>query len=344
MKILDKKRILERLGVRKEIIFLNIGIIILCIVILILNFNFAFIRHNNLGPALPVVTYVHYVNWKMLNFYLMVLLNVINIISLILINTKKVRKIVLSLTPIISFFSIILIITNPDYMILFPEGKPLTKVEFLELGGYMYIMIACGFILLTLFTIYQEGFIKKYSQYMGLILGVWFLSTFIHENGHAIFVIISGGEITKYAPLPFLDFNNFAGFVAWRNVPIQFIPLVMMGGEILQWIMIPVFLILLKFKSHNKWLILFLKLLVIVTWLDFPFYTINNTLGIPHWFLMGEASGDIITFTNITGFPLWVMNVLAIIQLVIGLIIIYFKIIKNTSISLFLKTKNIKMI
>jgi uncharacterized membrane protein YdcZ (DUF606 family) len=126
-----------------------------------------------------------------------------------------------------------------------------------------------------------------------------------------------------------LDFDNLAGYVAWRYVPSELIPLVMMGGEIFQWISIPIMLAIIKFKRWNKWITLFLVLTVIVAWLDFPLYSINNTFGIPHWFLIGGSSGDIIKFTNITGFPLLIMNLFALLQLSIGIIIIYFKIFRN---------------
>jgi uncharacterized membrane protein YdcZ (DUF606 family) len=182
---------------------------------------------------------------------------------------------------------------------------------------------------MTLYTIYKEKFMKRYLQYVGLFFAVWLVSTFIHENGHAFFVVVSGGEVTKYAPLPFLDFDNLAGYVAWRYVPSELIPLVMMGGEIFQWISIPIMLAIIKFKRWNKWITLFLVLTVIVAWLDFPLYSINNTFGIPHWFLIGGSSGDIIKFTNITGFPLLIMNLFALLQLSIGIIIIYFKIFRN---------------
>ena len=58
-----------------------------------------------------------------------------------------------------------------------------------------------------------------------------------------------------------------------------------------------------------------------ITWLDFPLYTINNSMGIPHWFLIGGIEGDIIAFCANTSFPLFIMIIFACIQLACGIIL-----------------------
>lgn len=309
-------------------IFGNLFFIILSLVLLVLNFNFMYVLHQPSG-MLKIVFYVFYKNAQVLPFYLIISLAIINILSLLFINEQKIRIALFSIQPLISIISIIIIFINPQFLILFLQDVSLTRLEYLELGGYLYIALSLFFMGFILNEIRREGFIKKFSQYFSILIAVFFFSSFVHENGHAFFILISGGKITHYAPLLFLDFKNFAGYVGYQGVPSDLLPLVMLGGEIFQWISILVIGLLLSFKRFNKWVKLFLSLALIFAWLDFPLYSINNTFGLPHWFILGSSSGDIINISNMLGINMLYFNLLALIQLGIGLLIIYIKVIRK---------------
>jgi hypothetical protein len=63
--------------------------------------------------------------------------------------------------------------------------------------------------------------------------------------------------------------------------------------------------------------------LLFIGLLDFPLYAINNSFGLPHWFLVGSSQGDIILFSALTGFPMWAFIIIACGQLGIMVLIIY---------------------
>ncbi len=309
----------------------NIGnflILILGIIFLILNFNFMYIKHNTWG-SLPVIIYVFYENSQVIPFYLLIFLSVINIITNLFVKIIKLRVLIYSIQSLIAFFSIILLFINPQFLILFPQGSTPTNLEYLEIGGYLYIISTLVFIGLTFHTLNRERYLKRYFQYTSLLIVALLLSSFIHENGHAFFVLISGGEITGYAPFPFLDWKNFAGYVNFQNVPDEFYILVMMGGEIFQWVFIFLVGFILYFKKFNFWVNRFLIFLMIIAWLDFPLYSINNTFGLPHWFIFGSKTGDIVIVSSTIGLDMLYFNILAITQLIIGALIIYFKVIRK---------------
>jgi len=155
----------------------------------------------------------------------------------------------------------------------------------------------------------------KYLKIFGIIVGVLLISEFIHESGHAFFVIISGGNITAFYPFPVIIGGSFtAGFVGYTNVPMILEPLVLMGGEIFQWITILIIFTYLYFKpKYQK--SLFIRVLLLIALLDFPLYTINNSIGLPHWFLIGSSDGDVMRFSRLTGFPLWILIIFSCVQL-----------------------------
>jgi hypothetical protein len=165
---------------------------------------------------------------------------------------------------------------------------------------------------------------KKLLKYMKLsvvIVGALLLSEFIHETGHAFFVLVSGGTITAFFPFPIVIGGSFtAGFVGYTNVPVILEPLVLMGGEIFQWVAILTIITFFHFKPkyQNS---LFMLLLLLIALLDFPLYTINNSIGLPHWFVIGSSDGDITRFSRLTGFPLWILIIFSCVQLSITYLI-----------------------
>jgi hypothetical protein len=126
-----------------------------------------------------------------------------------------------------------------------------------------------------------------------------------------------------------LDPSCSAGCVEYSNVPDNLIPLVTIGGEIFQWLTILTIGTLLYYKKLERRITLFLGLTLIISWLDFPLYTINNTFGIHHWFFIGSRSGDIILFSKQTGVPLLFLNFMALLQLFVGFVVIYTKCLKD---------------
>lgn len=320
-------------------IFGNLLFIIFSSILLILNFDFMYVLHQSSG-MLKIVFYQLYNNVQLLPFYIIITGALINISSLLFVNKQKIRVAVLSIQPLVFIFSIIIIFINPQFLIPFLQGVSLTKLEYLELGGYFYILLSLFFTSFLIYEIQREGFLRKYLKFLSILIAVFFFSSFVHENGHAFFILITGGRITCYVPLPFLDFKNFAGYVCFQGVPTEFLPLVMMGGEIFQWTSILLIGLVLKFKKFNKSVELFLSLAIIISWLDFPLYSINNTFGLPHWFIFGSSSGDIVNVSTMLGIDMFYFNLLAITQLTIGVIIIYYKIIRkriNLEMSIFHK-------
>ncbi|MBD3196451.1 MAG: hypothetical protein GF317_15435 [Candidatus Lokiarchaeota archaeon] len=309
-------------------LFLHSLIPILSVILLLLRTNFMYIRHNSFG-FLKIIIYVFYENWQLLPFYLLIALALINLATILFIYNEPFRKVILSVTPLITAFSMVSIIISPEILIFSPLGEPPTKLISLELGGYFYMGLSTVFIFSSLYTIKKLNFLKPYFYNLALLIGVFFISSFIHENGHAFFIILSGGKITGYAPFPFLDLNNFAGYVSWQGVPQNLIPLVMMGGEIFQWNSILIIGSLLFFKRFNPWISRFLIMLIIIAWLDFPLYSINNTFGIPHWFVFGSSSGDIVEFAYELKIDILFFNIIAIAQLSMGIFLIYFKLFKD---------------
>ncbi|MFX0022225.1 MAG: hypothetical protein ACFE9S_07850 [Candidatus Hermodarchaeota archaeon] len=165
--------------------------------------------------------------------------------------------------------------------------------------------------------------ILKYLKTLSVIVGALLLSEFIHESGHAFFTIISGGKVTAFFPFPVIIGGVFtAGFVGYTNVPPTLEPLVLMGGEIFQWITIVFILTYLYFKSKYRQN-LFLLVLLLIALLDFPLYTINNSIGLPHWFIIGSNNGDVIRFSILTGFPLWILIIFSCVQLSITYLIFF---------------------
>ena len=71
-----------------------------------------------------------------------------------------------------------------------------------------------------------------------------------------------------------------------------------------------------------------LTFLLIIAIFDFPLYTITNSVGLPHWFLIGSSHGDILMFSTLSGFPLFILMIIAVLQLIMGVVLIYYLIFK----------------
>jgi len=329
------------LSTKKLIIYFNLIIIALAITLLLLNLDVFYVSHASTG-MLPIITYQTYSTAE--TSYLYVLIISIGISSYIFL-TKRLKKweslriLFISLLSTIPIIFLMLLIINPHFVIIFPTGNAPTRL--IEIfPGLLFIMILfIAFFVNMLLMIQQEKYLSKYFITLSLFIGALLISHVIHESGHALFVLISGGEIVEFYPFPiFLDGFLRTGFVSYQNVSSTLVPLVILGGEILQWIAILIILFILLRIKIPKMLTIFLTFLLAISWLDFPLYTINNALGLPHWFVIGCTHGDIISFTIYTGFPLWAMILLASLQLLIGIIILYFKVfIKYVSVRIHLK-------
>ncbi|NVM34259.1 MAG: hypothetical protein HWN81_01605 [Candidatus Lokiarchaeota archaeon] len=285
--------------------------------------------HAKASESLPVEKFEIYSSLEVSIYYILVILTITNVLFVKIRKFEPFRQYIFSLTPLIGVVSIILLIFSPHSMILNPSGWPPTRLESIELVGIIAIILFSLFIINSIFQIYLEGFMKKYLITSGIIIGALILSDFIHESGHAITALLAGGEITEFYPFPVLLGGEFAaGYVTFSNVPSSLIPLILLGGEIFQWITICVLLIFFyinpKYRRN-----MFLIALLIIAFLDFPLYVINNSMGLPHWFLIGSTRGDIIIFSDLTNFPLWALILIGCVQLVIMILIFYILLFRN---------------
>lgn len=325
------KRIKDSI-IKKVIISIYALIIILSIILLILNLDVFYVSHASSG-MIPVIIYETYSSLETSLFYILIALVVINsyfFLTKALKRLKFLRILIISLSTIISIIFLLLLLVNPHFLIINPTGNAPTRIINIFPGLIIIIILFIAFFLNTLFIIQQEGYLSKYAIALTLFIVALLTSHAIHESGHALFAILSGGEVIEFYPFPiFKDGQLRTGYVSYQNVPPFLVPLVTLGGEILQWITILIILyILLKIRTPRI-ITVFLTFLLAISWLDFPLYVINNSLGLPHWFVIGCAHGDVIQFTIQTGFPLWAMLIFASLQLLIGILILYFKVLKN---------------
>lgn len=305
-----------------NIIFLII--LLISLIILFLNVNVLTVMHQKSSGGLPIVVYETYSSIETILFYLIIILCLID--TFFILNKKLERYSIFPIvfTPVINFSAILLFITYPHLLIINPSGQPPTSLESIHLGGFLIIGLSIALIINSFLILYQKGFLKNY--FIGIVILIFSLLVghFIHETGHAIFVLISGGSIINYYPFPiFLDGQLTTGYVTFINVPTNLVPLVLLGGEIFQWILIILVTFIISKIKLRKTIKLFLTILLLISWLDFPLYVINNALGLPHWFIIGSTEGDIINFTNLTNFPLWGMIIMACFQLCLGIFIFY---------------------
>jgi len=279
---------------------------------------------------LPTISYETYSSLELSIFYIFFIVISLNIGFSIYNKLKNLNRLLRQLNPIFALILIITIIINPHLIILNPVGSP-TRLDYLETGGFLLISVLAIYLVINLIYIIQERMIKNYIIILAILLIAALTSEFIHESGHAIFALISGGQVTDFRPFPsFINNEINAGYVSYIGVPLSLVPLVTIGSEIFQWIAIIVISLVLYYKKWNYIIKAFLKSLLIISWLDFPLYTINNMLGLPHWFIIGSTHGDILEFTTLTGISIWIMLAISIIQIIIGLIIfIYLGFFKN---------------
>ncbi|MFX1464061.1 MAG: hypothetical protein ACFFBF_13605 [Promethearchaeota archaeon] len=317
---------IERL--KKIILYFNLVIMLFSIVILILNLNFVSVIYS-WSDSLPVITTKTYSTIEMSLFLIIIILIIVNALLISFNILKSVKPYIISIMPIISVILLIILIFNPHAVAINPSNRPPAQLGNIDVGGIIFMIISISFTASTITLLYLEGYLKTYFLSICLIIGALLLSDFIHEGGHALIALFSGGEITDFYPFPVLLGGEFtAGYVGCSNVPANLMPLVILGGEIFQWISICTILIFLYYKPNYRRNIFILALLF-VAFLDFPLYLINNLIGLPHWFFLGSTNGDLMIFSTLTSFPLWALFILAIIQLLLMVAIFYFLIFRN---------------
>jgi len=322
---------LSQLTFKRTVNIIFLAILSISVVFLFLNIDVLSVMHQKSSGGLPVVVYDTYSSIETILYYLIIILCLINSLFLLYNKLERYSRFPIILTPIISFSVLLLFITYPHLLIINPSGQPPTSLESIQLGGFLIIGLTISLMINSFFILSQKGLLKSFFIGIFMLIVSLIVSHFIHETGHAFFVLISGGNITNYYPFPiFLNGQLRTGFVTFVNVPTNFIPLVLLGGEIFQWILIILItFILLRFKL-KKPVKLFLTFLLLLSFLDFPLYAINNAVGLPHWFIIGSTEGDIINFTTLTNFPLWGMIIIACFQLCLGIFIFYRYIYKKT--------------
>lgn len=323
---------------KKLIFYLYLTLLVLTGIALIIDLNVISVIHSRSGQNLPVITEETYGFQGLSISYFLGLLIISNLILMKIEEYKRLRNIIVPLTTIVAFILISVLFINPQILILFPSGFPPTQLENVLIGGFLIIIISIGFIVNSILMIYQEGNFRPYLIALLSMILAAFLAGFIHETGHLLFGVLGGGVVETYIPLPTIRDGQFIlGLVIINGVPTALQPLFLLGGEILQWITIA-FILIISYKIPHLKQNLFLSFLLLICWLDFPLYTINNFFGLPHWFLVGEAEGDIINLASLVGIDYWIFILLAIVQLAVGSIIV-FRRIKNSLIHL-LELKN----
>jgi hypothetical protein len=321
--ILTNKRNLENKKVKNWFLYINIAIIAIAFLFMLINLDIISVVHAQASESLPIVVFETYSALETSFLFLLLLLAILNILTIQFRYLKPLKSYIFSLVPFVAIMPIILLFFNPHTMILNPNGWPPTTFDRIELGGIIIVVLYSIFIAISIFQLYLERKIKSYLIILGSIIGGLLLSDLIHESGHAVITLLVGGQVEAFYPFPVLLGGEFnAGYVGFSNVPSNLIPLVLLGGEIFQWLSISSILIILYFKPKYR-KNAFLLTLLFIGLLDFPLYSINNSFGIPHWFLVGSSQGDIILISRLTDFPMWAFNIIACGQLVITGLIIY---------------------
>ena len=314
---------LVKVKYRNWFLFINFVIIAIAFVLILINLDIISVIHAKASEWLPVLVYETYSALETSFLYILIFLAILNILTIKIRYLRPLKSCIYSLTPFVAIIPILLLFFNPHPMILNPNGWPPTKFDSIELGGIFVVILFSSFIGISIFQLYLERKIKSYLIIVGSIIGGLLLADFIHEGGHAVIAILAGGKIEAFYPFPVLLGGEFnAGYVGFSNVPSNLTPLVLIGGEIFQWLNISVILVILHFKPKYRKNVFFLTLLFIGL-LDFPLYTINNFFGLPHWFVVGSTQGDIILFSDLIGFPMWAFLIFACAQLAITGLIMY---------------------
>ncbi len=308
---------------------INASLLTFCIMLLLLNPSFIAVIHYSTG-MLPVVSYVTYSTLETNLIYTVMVLVIFSIFFSISERYVKIRKILIKFNSVFAFLLVLTIFLNPHLIIIEPLGRP-TRLDYLNIGAIFLIFILISLIIINILCLILDKSIKKYLILLGIFIVALWVSEVIHESGHAIFVLISGGQITAFVPFPSYMGNEInAGYVLYEGVPLTLEALVLLGGEIFQWITVIVIISLLYFKKWSSPIILFLKSILIISWLDFPLYTINNMFGLPHWFILGSSRGDIINISALTEIPIFIFLIIGVIQIAFGLLIFfYLKIFRN---------------
>jgi hypothetical protein len=135
--------------------------IVFGLVLIILNIEMISVVHAKESEWIPVIKYETYSSLEVFFLYFVISLAVIN---MIFINIKRLFKIipfinVLSLLVAIVF--ILLFFLNPHILIINPTGLPPTRLDAIEIGGILSIII---FIILIL-NLVMNLLITKYIQY-----------------------------------------------------------------------------------------------------------------------------------------------------------------------------------
>ncbi len=321
---------MEKERMFKILIGLKITIIVIALILVILNINVISVIHARESESLPVIKYETYTSMELSLFYFIIILAAINIILIIFKRFEQIRPYFFALTPIILIILLIFLNLNPHSIIINPTGWPPTQLDVLEIGAIFAIILQIFLAIDSIVMLYREGFLKKYFYFIVILIAAFLLSDLIHEGGHAFFILISGGNITQFYPFPVIMGGEFnAGFVSYSNVPSSFVPLVLLGGEIFQWLTLGIVTGILYLRKPKKPLKFLLAILLILSILDFPLYAINNSMGFPHWFLIGSTNGDIIMFSALTEFPLLILLIVAVIQLILGVLLLYYLIYKQ---------------
>lgn len=307
---------------RKVTLIGHLILLISALICIILNFRMIHIAHSALN-GLPVIIYVTYFTRDSIIFYIIIIFSTI-VVFLVWLNKRGFLLRILNLSQIFLYLIFLyLLYWTPHLTIVIPVSSAPAILEHIYEGGWIFIGLLILQISIAIFYIVMDKISKKYLIGLFFIFCGAFVAEFVHESGHAFFTYLSGGTVLEFIPFPiFRDGQWIAGLVVYAGVPAHLEPLVLLGSEILQWVLLAGISVILVLYPNLKYRSFFIGIFIFA-WLDFPLYTINNALGIPHWFFFGGVEGDVVRFCALTGFPLEVMIVFALVQIALGVVFLY---------------------
>ncbi|HXK97377.1 MAG: M50 family metallopeptidase [Limnochordia bacterium] len=137
--------------------------------------------------------------------------------------------------------------------------------------------------------------VLRFIAVTGIALGVIYLYAILHEGGHALFVLVFGGELTEFE-INFLVSKPHISYTG-INDPLRQ-ALVSLGGPLVPLALVPLLILVLRRAKH-----VLTKGLVLLTLVGLlPTVLISAVIAFAYGFEMAGTSEDIARFLNLTGF------------------------------------------
>ena len=129
---------------------------------------------------------------------------------------------------------------------------------------------------------------------IGIALGVIFLYAILHEGGHALFVLLFGGEVTEFE----VNFLTSKPHISYTGIddPMKR-ALISLGGPLMPLVLIP--LLILSLRKTRNVLARGITLLVLINLL--PTIIISAVICLAYGFGSVSAGEDLAKFLSLTG-------------------------------------------